>query len=184
MKYTRREIDPGPFKDIMPQGARLYERPELPTIHGRIGQYDIKVTDLRCIRAEAEHVITLILKEMANFGGDESEFKVDTDNEELVDLVNDIITSFRAEITKRGKKGWVVNVAPVYGVRRRGDVLTYELNQDFSAFMKRHASKESGTIDFIATAIEYAKDLIKRDRKKMARAEAAGGLGAASGGEE
>lgn len=111
MKYQRTFMDPGAFRDILPDGAKLHWGLDLPVFKFEKDKTKYEFTDLRPLNETAIYVLEQIL---SNIAADPEisacEFVVGDDvDDDLVDLVSDIITSIKYEARKVGKNGWGID---------------------------------------------------------------------------
>ena len=169
MNYKRQEIDAGAFSNMMPDGAKVYIRPELPKVEYKVGNVKLKVTDLRLLHPAGVEALFAIIKHMCEVEGDEElTFSIpkDTDNE-TVDAVADIVTGFEYEAKFRR---WSYECGcTVYGFRKEESngerTITFTYAKEFANFVYEYAKKHGTKLSLVGILAEYAnkrfKDMVK-----------------------
>ena len=109
MKYERERIDAGAFADILPEGATIYERPELPMVKFEKDKIKYEVTDIRLLNELAIGVFEHIIYRIAHDPEiEEVKFIVKDLDDDKIDLIIDIVTGIEVKAEKGGEKGWIV----------------------------------------------------------------------------
>lgn len=146
MSYFRQKIDPGPFEDLLPDGAEMYQRPELPTLEFELDGVIYTLPDLRLLHPVGIIAFNACLNEMIN-DPDARECRArvaaDTDDDTLL-IAEDIVLGFRYGAKKKGKNGWEVNSGIILRVNvehlSNGDrILTFEFERGFAQYAYEYA---------------------------------------------
>lgn len=163
MKYEREIVDSSVFKDILPDGAEMYMRPQLPTIEFEINNTKYKVTDLRCLNETAVNCFVQILNTVCNTPDcKEVSFITNIDKNEL-DLIADILTSIDYEFRKGGKNGYsqksvLLVTSYMYEETKDGTVCVFNLIKDHAKVMYDYAQskKKIGYYELVMAVAEYS----------------------------
>lgn len=132
--YKHCEIDAGIFKHVLPEGAKLYMRPELPTVKFKHEKVTYTVTDVRLLNESAVQTFAEMLSCVI---ADESIsdkitllIPVGVD-ESTVDIITDIIMGISFSASKGGKNGFYTSGAFLAtGYDRSGQKLNVHLIPD------------------------------------------------------
>ena len=163
MVYEREKVDTSVFKDILPDGAEMYIRPQLPTTEVKANKAKHKVTDLRCLNETAVNCFMQILKKVCNTPDcTEVSFYTDIDENEL-NLIADIITSIDYEYCKDGKKSYseksvLLVTSYMYKAIEDKKICTFGLVKDHAKAMYDYAQgkKQIGYYDLVVAVAEHS----------------------------
>ena len=107
MKYERIEINAMAFTDILPDGCKMYMRPELPKIEFKANKVTYKATDLRCLNENAVNCFIQVLTEVCNNPDCRNVgFDVSGVEQDKIDLIGDIVSGIDYSYHKGGRKGY------------------------------------------------------------------------------
>jgi len=149
MKYERVEINAGTLTDILPDGCKVYRRPELPKIEFKANKVTYKATDLRCLNETAVDCFIRILTEVCNNPDCEGvSFDVSGIEQDKIDLISDIVTGIDFSYHKGGRNGYsgsscFLTSGTEYHESEEGEILTFTLIQDHARAIYEYAKGKS-----------------------------------------
>lgn len=149
MKYERVEINAGTLTDILPDGLKVYKRPELPKIEFKANKVTYKATDLRCLNETAVNCFIQILTEVCNNPDCRSVgFDVSEVEQDKIDLIGDIVTGIDYSYHKGGRNGYsgsscFLTSGTEYHETDEGATLTFTIIQDHARAIYEYAKGKS-----------------------------------------
>ena len=107
MKYERQKINPGVFADILPDGAEMYVRPELPSIEFKRDGIKYSMTDLRLLHPLGVEAFEMCLNTIINDPtATECSIRCNDLDDDTIKIISDIVTGFQFEARKGGRNGF------------------------------------------------------------------------------
>ena len=146
MKYTRMEMNPGVFADYLPEGAKMYQKPDMPTFKFKRDGVTYTLTDPRLLNPAGIEMLNYCLCAMV-LDPDAKECRIlaqaAVDNDTVL-IAEDIVMGFRYKAEKKGKNGWSINSGIVEGFRteykKNGDrILVFQFFGDFGRYAYEYA---------------------------------------------
>lgn len=170
MKYTRDIIEPGAFADWMPEGAVMYQKPEMPTIKFKRDGVTYTMTDLRLLNPAGIQALTYCLTAMAN-DPDEKECRIlakaDTDDD-TIHITQDIVMGFSFSAEKKGKNGFYMGSCFFCSCevehQSNGDrILVFKFLGDFGRYVYDFAKNNNTRNLILSDLIVYALNRSRED---------------------
>ena len=159
----RQELDARGIFPFLPDGYKVYVRPELPKITFSYDKVRYSVTDLRFLNTNAIYAIVYIIEQIRN-NGDIKEvtckYPQDMSDEEL-EVISTVAMGITYNATKTGKKGFSMNgTFLVEGYEKRGKTLTFHLFSDHVKVIYEYLqnAKESRIYDLIIELVNKEKE--------------------------
>jgi hypothetical protein len=134
MKYSRTEMNADVFGSILPEGAMIYQKPELPKYEFKANKVKYTVSDLRLLHPSGVGAFESILKVVANTPDcKEISFDVSYLDEDTINIVTDILMGITYTAKKGGKNGFEQSgIFLITGVEREENIMTCH-------FIREHA---------------------------------------------
>ena len=169
MKYSRTEINAGAFSDILPEGAMMYRRPELPKYEFKANKVKYTVSDLRLLHPKGVEAFESILKIVANTPDcKEVSFDVSDLDEDTINIVTDILMGITYAAAKGGKNGFEINgTFLITGVAREGNIMTCQLVKEHAWAIFKYAHEKVRNnepinfLDLVCAVSESTLELFK-----------------------
>ena len=176
MKYFRHEIDPGSFSAFMPEGAKMYMRPEMPKIEFKEGKLKCRVTDLRLLNPLGCEAFERLLVAMvtAPETGEAKMFASADVDEDTLSIIADIVTGFSYEVKRGGKNGWSMDGSLAYSYSQTetengGTEIVFTFNTETAQYMQDYAREHNNTLNLFEMipyiAERQHEDFLERKEK-------------------
>ena len=154
MAYTRFEIEPGAFADILPEGAKLYKRPALPEIELKKGNVRITVSDVRLLHPSGVAALEETINQMANIQDlEEVRFDIPDDmDDDTLNIIIDIVSGYSFSAKYRNgdfEGGCLVTGSEVMRTSEGGGKLTFHAFREFARFVYQYA-QDHRNVDLIS----------------------------------
>lgn len=104
-------MNPGVFADLMPKGAELYKKPELPKVRYKKNGVEYEISDLTLLNPNGILTFTDIVAEAARDGETvEVSYTIPPDmDDNKLKIIIDIVTGVSYSAKKKGRNGWSVD---------------------------------------------------------------------------
>ena len=160
MSYFRQEIPLVGWDDFLPDGGKIYMRPDLPKIEVKRGKTKYTITDLRLLHPIGVETLKQIVTIVANEPTDEVRFLIPIEqDDETIDIVADIVTGFSVDAKRRGGKysgGRIVSGTTVEHCENGGRTITFHVVKEFAEDVYEAAqNNNSKSLDFYGLVMDY-----------------------------
>ena len=168
MKYTRIEVNPGPFADILPKGAKIYERHKLPTIEFKKNGVEYTISDLTLLNPIGVSAFENVLNCLASGIGNEAKLRVDSSvTDDDLDIVYDIVTGFAYDVKKKGKNGYRFSGARLIHSmttekRKDGRFVTFTTSPEIANDIHEYAEANNYVVNLIDMIVYIAEKEYQR----------------------
>lgn len=162
--------DSGLFAELLPEGATLRIRKELPMVKCVIGKTEVSFTDLRILNEKASDVFkTCLYKIASNDGMSYADIELENMNDEEIDIISYIVSGISFSVNKKGKNGYRIWRKMIIGTdpladRNGNKVIRFLFNGDDAKtihdFVTDKISKDEN-IDLFKLAIAIAESCVK-----------------------
>ena len=109
-------VDPGPFKDFLPEGSKLYTSPELPKVKSKRGNFTFEIPDLTFMHPTGGRLLEALLNKALN-----GEYYFD--DEELFSLGAKVDFKFECPIEKYEEGSKEIKIATTIALAYRYKVV-------------------------------------------------------------
>lgn len=158
----KHEINPGPMREFLPEGAKLYMRPELPKIEFRKGRAKYKMTDFSLLHPYGWDVFAMCLDAMATTPNARSNivlFEKEVDKDTL-EIICDIVSGFDYKVSKSGKNGFTHESHAITGTitEEKEDGKTsveFTFNTEFAKHVYEYSNEHKGEKITLAELVMY-----------------------------
>lgn len=183
MAYRRDEIEAGAFAGLLPDGAKLYRRPQMPVVEFKHGGIKYSVTDFRLLHPYGVQAFEMCLNEMIKTP-DAKECRIETTtevDEDTVQKISDILLGFGFTAKKGGKKGFEIGSCVIGSISttREGDktVIIAHFADDFAKHVyeygRLHPGEEITLSELVIYSVEEKhKDLEEWLEKEWSKGDA------------
>ena len=169
MKYSRTEINADAFSDILPEGAMMYRRPELPKYEFKANKVKYTVSDLRLLHPQGIEAFESILRIVANTPDcKEVSFDVSDLSEDTIEIVTDILLGITYHAVKSGKNGFEMGGNfLIIGVSRKENIMTCQLAKPHAWAIFKYAHEKARNnepikfLDLVCAVAESALESFK-----------------------
>lgn len=162
-KYMRQEVDPGPLSYLLPEGGKMYKRPDIPKVQFKKDKINYSMTDFRLLHPLGLEAFKICLGAMIGIqDATECRIAIGTDmDDDTIDIIIDIVTGFEYEARKGGRNGFYCCSSPVTGseVEESEDgnkVLVFKFYEQFSKSVYEYSHMHKGGKITLAEIIMYA----------------------------
>lgn len=164
MKYSRQAIDAGVFADMMPDGAKLYQRPEMPMFRFNKDGVRYSVTDFRLLNPIGVRAFEICLNVMLN-DQNASECRIECSGDlgdDTIEIVKDIVLGFQYRAEKGGKNGFKLeSCGGIAGVTTEipeggNKILAFHLGGNFRRYAFEYRQSHSDEAVKLLDLVMYA----------------------------
>lgn len=164
MKYSRQTIDAGVFADMMPDGAKLYRRPEVPMFSFKKDGVKYNVTDFRLLNPLGVRAFEICLNVMLN-DPNASECRIECKgdlDDDTIEIVKDIVLGFQYKAEKGGKNGFKLESCGGFAgvtteIPEEGNkILAFHLGGNFRRYAFEYREHHSGETVKLLDLVVYA----------------------------
>ena len=168
MKYERVQIkDDGFFSEMLPDGCKLYQRPEPPMIEMKVNKVKYKITDLRCLNEKAVDCFMKVLEKVCSVPDcEEASFDVTGIEYDKIRLIADIVNSVSVDFKKGGRKGFsgcsasLITSDVQYSQTEDRAICTFGIIKEHAKVIYEYAQGKD-KINYYELAIAVADSVIK-----------------------
>lgn len=158
------------FKDLLPDGAKFYVRPEMPKIEFKRDGIKYKMSDFRLLHPLGVDAFKICLGAMLN-NPDASGCRIECAealDEETMDVIKDIVMGFSFEAEKGGKHGFMVGSCVVGGVHEEetengNQVLVFHFSDNFGKYAYEYNQAHKGETIRLEDLVVYAVGRIREE---------------------
>jgi len=171
-KYKRHEVDAGVFAEMLPEGAKLYERHKTPLLEFRQNRIKYKMTDFQLLHPLGVEAFRMCLGEMMS-DPDAEECRIEVSegvDDDTVEIIIDIVMGFEYQAEKGGKNGFYIGSCVIPSMRCEEQdgkkTLVFKFNGEFSRCAYDYAHMHAGENITLAGLVIYAVEAHMKDMEE------------------